>query len=161
MTRLFRIILVGCVLCLTTRCQPATQTASEVLPDVEADGEAIRSFVRNWTEATNAADVDRLMSMVTDDCVRIPPNAPPIIGKDAIRADIEREFDTYTEVGDEAVVDFRVAGDFAFSRGTFNYVATAKVSGEVIQFRGHFIDVYQRQPDGSWKLFWNAWNDSD
>ena len=147
------------LLCFTFSCQQGKEVNRESAEDTKAVGEKIRQFVKAWTEAMNTGDIETIMSMVTDDCVRIPPNAPPLIGKEAIRKDQQQSFDQFTFKGDEAVVDFHVSGDFAFSRGTWAYSLTPKSGGESEKANGGFIDIYQKQPDGSWKLFWNTWSD--
>lgn len=68
-------------------------------------------------------------------------------------------FDLYTFKGDEAVVDFHACGDYAFSRGTWAYNLIPKAGGESNKAYGNFIDIYQKQSDGSLKLFWNTWSD--
>jgi ketosteroid isomerase-like protein len=36
---------------------------------------------------------------------------------------------------------------------------TPKAGGESKKIYGKMIDIYHKQPNGSWKLFWNAWSD--
>jgi uncharacterized protein (TIGR02246 family) len=159
MKKLFLIVPLVILLCFTFGCQRGKEVNKESVVDIGAVGEEIRHFVKTWAEAMNAGDIDRIMSMVTDDCVMIPANACPLIGKDAIRKDGQQSFDQFTYKGDEAVVDFRVSGDFAFSRGTWAYSLTPKAGGESKKTNGSFIDIYQKQPDGSLKLFWNSGSD--
>jgi len=147
------------LLCLTFGYQQGKAVNKQSAEDIRTVGEKIRHFVKAWAEATNAGDIDRIMSMVTDNCVMIPANAPPLIGKEAIRKDQQQSFGQFTYKGDEAVVDFRVSGGFAFSRGTWAYSLTPKAGGESKKNNGSFIDIYQKQPDGAWKLFWNAGSD--
>jgi len=147
------------LLCFTFACQKGKEAKKEDKTDIGAVGDDIKQFVKGWAEASNAGDLDRIMSMVADNCVRIPPNAPPLIGKEVIRKDQQQFFDLYTSKGDEAVVDFHACGDFAFSRGTWSYDLIPKAGGEPTKAYGNFIDIYQKQSDGSLKLFWNTWSD--
>ena len=147
------------LLCFTFACQKGKEAKKEDKTDIGAVGDDIKQFVKGWAEASNAGDLDRIMSMVADNCVRIPPNAPPLIGKEVIRKDQQQFFDLYTSKGDEAVVDFHACGDFAFSRGTWSYDLIPKAGGEPTKAYGNFLDIYQKQSDGSLKLFWNTWSD--
>jgi len=159
MKKILLVVSLVLLLCFAFGCQQGKEAKKEAAVDIGAAGEEIRQFVKEWAEATNAGDIDRIMSMVMDNCVMIPPNAPPLIGKEAIRKDQQQSFDQYTYYGDEEVVDFRVSGEFAFSRGTWAYSLTPRAGGESKKLNGHFIDIYQKQPDGAWKLFWNTWGD--
>lgn len=150
------VILVGVLL---AGCQKAERVAEEPAVDIEAIGKDIKDFVREWNKAANSGDIDKLMSIIADNCVRIPPNAPPIIGKEAIRNDLQQMFDMYNLDGDEAVIEFYVSGDFAFSRGTWEYSLTPKAGGDSFKINGNMIDIYQKQPDGSLRLFWNMYSD--
>jgi uncharacterized protein (TIGR02246 family) len=159
MKKLLCIMSLAVLLCFTFACQQGKEVKKDVGEDIGAVGEEIKQFVKEWAEASNTGDLDRIMSMVADSCVRIPPNAPPLIGKEVIRKDQQQFFDLYTSKGDEAVVDFHACGDFAFSRGTWSYDFIPKAGGESTAAYGNFIDIYQKQSDGSLKLFWNTWSD--
>jgi uncharacterized protein (TIGR02246 family) len=147
------------LLCITFGCQKGKEIKKEVGGDAGVVGEEIKQLLKEWVEASNAGDIDRIMSLVTDNSVIIPPNAAPLIGKEAIRKDQQQSFDQYTSTGDEAVVDFHACGDFAFSRGTWTTSVTPKAGGESKELNGNFIDIYQQRPDGAWKLYWNMWSD--
>lgn len=159
MKKLLSVIPLAALLCFMVGCQQGKEAKKKDKTDIGVVGEDIKQFVKEWAEASNAGDLDRIMSMVANNCVRIPPNAPPLIGKEAIRKDQQQFFDLYTFKGDEAVVDFQVCGDFAFSRGTWVYNLIPKAGGESNKAYGNFIDIYQKQSDGSLKLFWNTWSD--
>ena len=159
MKKLLCVLSLALLLCFSFSCQQGKKAKKENKADIGAVGEQIRQFVKEWAEASNAGDLDRIMSMVADNCVRIPPKSPLLIGKEAIRKYQQQVFDLYTFKGDEAVVDFHACGDFAFSRGTWVYNLIPKAGGESIKAYGNFIDIYQKQSDGSLKLFWNTWSD--
>ena len=58
----------------------------------------------------------------------------------------------------EEAEEIEVAGDWAFSRGTYTFTGTKKAGGKPIQIIGKFIHILKRQPDGSWKLTRDCWN---
>ncbi len=51
-----------------------------------------------------------------------------------------------------------VCGDCAFVRGTHTVTFALKVGGESIRDNGKSITIWQRQPDGSWKLYRGIYN---
>ncbi|MBA7555604.1 hypothetical protein ES705_48275 [subsurface metagenome] len=61
--------------------------------DTEADVAAINSLLEEFDEALNAGDLDGLMSCFTDEAVRMPPNMPALVGKEAIRDMFQSRFE--------------------------------------------------------------------
>ncbi len=127
--------------------------------DIQADEAAIRTLGDQAVAALNANDAAALAAFVTDDVVWMPPNEPPAIGKEAFEALFRASFDEFTfEVTIHPKDELVVAGDWAFARGTYVLVLTPKIGGEPVQESGKFLEIYQRQPDGSWKYARHIWN---
>ena len=127
--------------------------------DIEADVEALKRVPQEWDAACNAGDVDGLMSLYTNDAIRLPPNSPALKGKDAIRDDFNSYFDQNTGIESGGTVDeVIVCSDLAVIRGTYTGTATPMVGGEPIRDTGRWVDFHKRQPDGSWKIYYSIWN---
>jgi ketosteroid isomerase-like protein len=62
---------------LHVRCQPRAP---------EAELEAINTLQRQVDAAIIAGDTESYVALIAEDAVLMPPNAPPVIGKDAIRS---------------------------------------------------------------------------
>ena len=88
----------------------------------------------------------------------LAPNRPPIVGKaanDALNGGAFEQFDfneTWTPV--ETVV----SGDWAYQRGTFTTAATPKAGGAGREISGNFLRIYQRQPNGEWRMIRDMFN---
>ena len=67
-------------------------------------------------------------------------------------------FDQYTSEGRNVAEDVRVSGDLAIARGTYEGKSSLKAGGYSVQEKGKWLTAFQRQPDGSWKSFWDIWN---
>lgn len=50
------------------------------------DAELIRQLTNTWVQATNAGNIEGLLTIITDDAVIIGPGAPPLRGKESIEA---------------------------------------------------------------------------
>jgi uncharacterized protein (TIGR02246 family) len=127
-------------------------------PATETDVEAIKRVLEQSFTAFNAGDIEGILAVNTDDVVWIPPNHPPITGKEALRSweqDYFDEFAIQVAFSHEEIV---VTGDWAFLRYSFAATLTLVAGGESTQDNGHGLTIYQRQPDGSWKYFRNIWN---
>ena len=158
MKKLFIVIPLVILLCFTFGCQQAEEVAEKPTVDVEADIAAMKKIQDEFRAALNAGDIDKLVSFHSDDAVRIPPNKPALIGKEAIREDFQQFFDQFIQEQENVLVDVRVSGDLGYYCGTWTDIDTPKAGGEPLKFNGSFVLINQKQPDGSWKIVFNSWS---
>ena len=158
MKKLLLVIPLVILLCFAFGCQQGEEAAEEPAVDVEADKEAIKKITDDFNAALNAGDIDKLVSLFTDDAVRIPPNEPALIGKEAIRGLFQQQLDQFTVQNEGVIVDLKVSGDLAFFRGSWTSINTPKDGGEPLNYNGSYVSVIQKQPDGSWKTICNSWS---
>jgi uncharacterized protein (TIGR02246 family) len=124
-----------------------------------ADVQAIKDTGSAWDKAYNAGNTEALASgYYTADAVTMDPYQPPSVGKEAIRASFQKDFSQYAEEGRSVVEDVRVSGDLAVARGTTEGKSSLKAGGYSHQSKSKWMTAYQRQPDGSWKAFWDIYN---
>ena len=148
-------------LLVLTACTPAPEPSPEPEDTTEADIAAIRQLEQDYADAFNSDDMDKQLAIYTDDAIRLRPNAPALVGIDAIRTNLEELYRTRNQEFGYSIDELEVAGNWAFSRATYSYAATVKegIDGTLAQpHTGKYIAVYQRQPDGRWKqrrLIWN------
>jgi uncharacterized protein (TIGR02246 family) len=124
-----------------------------------ADVQAVKDTGSAWDKAWNAGNTEALASgFYAADAIAMDPNQPAIVGKDAMRASLQKYFDQYAEEGRTLVEDVRVSGDLAVSRGTAEGKSSLKAGGYSTQFKSKWMTAFQRQADGSWKAFWDIYN---
>ena len=129
-------------------------------PSYEEDLAAITAFNARYLGSINDEDIATLSSLTTEGHVILMPNREPIVGKqanDAANGGAFERFDfdeTWTPV--ETVID----GDLAFQRGTFTTIATPRGDGERLEVSGNFMRIYQRQPNGEWRMTRDMFNSS-
>ena len=126
--------------------------------NLEADTAAIIDFMNQYRSSQNAGDIDRFMSLWTEDGILMPPNGPPVIGKDQIREGTIGRFDQFTFDLDGTEAEVEVAGGWAFTRGTYTITVTPKEGGQPVFIDGKYIGILERQSDGSWILHRNIFN---
>jgi len=134
---------------------PADLAAVEGLS--QQDKAAIEKLNQQDMAATLSGDPVALTDLWTEDAVRLGPDQPAEVGKQAIRQNNERmtaspgfkvlsyvpEADHLTTMSDGWAVVWRYY--------TASYVESA--GGEVKQIRGQVLGVQKRLPDGSWRGF--------
>jgi len=123
-----------------------------------ADVQAIKDLSTAWDKAWNDGNAEALASTHTPDAVSMEPNQPALRGKDAIRASCRRYFDEFRDENRSLVEDVRVSGDLAVARGTQETKSRLKAGGYSVRDKSKWITAFQRQPDGSWKAFWDIYN---
>jgi uncharacterized protein (TIGR02246 family) len=114
------------------------------------DESAVRDLHRTWIDAVNGGDLDRLLSLMTDDVVFVNPGEAPF-GRERFRAAFtagHRDFQIRCASEPEDVV---VAGELAHtvSRDTLSLVPRA--GGATSRFAGYRLTVYRKQA-GRWLL---------
>jgi uncharacterized protein (TIGR02246 family) len=149
--KLIAVIPLVFLICFAFSCQPGKEAVEKVVADLSADIEANKNLNEAWDEAYNAGNIEGLLALYTEDAITIPPNEPPYVGKEAIRAHFQQAFDQFTEETDSVVVDVKISGDLAFVRGTWKDILTPKAGGETLNLNGSFVAINQKQTDGAWK----------
>ncbi|HUF29251.1 MAG TPA: DUF4440 domain-containing protein [Gemmatimonadaceae bacterium] len=144
---------------LALACGACTQTERAGGPP-EADVAAVNTLREREVAAAEAGDVATLIELRTDGFVSMPPDQPPVRGKEAVReffrgmfAQVELE----ETVVSEAVV---LADDLAYDRGTFTGTVRPKTGGEAMPIDGKYLWILERQADGSWRYSVQMWSNN-
>ena len=146
---------------IAASCAPPAEEPepeAEEAVTTEADVEAINAVREQEIAAFTAGDIDGLLALFTDDGVVMPPNAPVAVGKEAVRSWLQDLYEQNSVQGTYTSSEVAVVGDWAFERLAFTLTLTPVAGGEPIQDVGKAVHIYQRQPDGSWKIAWDIWN---
>ena len=109
-----------------------------------------------WEAAFNAGDWDAVADLYTEDAVRYPPEMPPIMGRDAIRADLALSAGMQISItfgggmmGDEGGVSWG------------NYEIPGTVDGQAVLQQGRYMTAVKKMPDGSVKVYRDLWHKAE
>ena len=125
------------------------------------DHEAIERNQDEFVERGNAGDVEGVMACCTDDIVLMPPNAPAVVGADAVRPWLAEVFEQFTTELSTTTDDIVVSGDLAYARRSFEWTLEPRAGGERFTETGKVILIYKRGPDGTWKAAVDMWNTNE
>lgn len=136
--------------------------ARQVEVDVEGEEAAIRGITTEWMDAANAKDVERMVSLYTDDASVFPPNAPLVTGTEGIRTLWSQlvESPGFATSLQTTEVEISTAGDQAYLVGTYEDTMTDP-EGNPMTDRGKWLVVLKKQPDGAWKVVADIWNSDE
>jgi uncharacterized protein (TIGR02246 family) len=111
----------------------------------------IREVHSTWMDAVNAADLARLLAMMTDDVVLLNPGGEPLV-RDGFPAKFSGAHEQLRIHCTSELEEVVVVGDVAYTRSRDALSATPREGGETMQLAGYRLTVYRKQPDGRWLL---------
>ena len=106
-----------CLVVFTLSCTPQQQTASDTRP---ADEAAIRAADNAWSKVAENKQLDEMMAYYGEGAETLPPNAPLVNGKEAIRKMWSDMFPLpgFSVKWQPTKVEVARSGDIAYSQGT-------------------------------------------
>ncbi|MFX1516393.1 MAG: YybH family protein, partial [Promethearchaeota archaeon] len=120
--------------------------------------DAIGEIWETYTSSVVAKDINRWISLWSDEGFQMPPGAPPNIGKEEIYAFNKNLMESMPV--SEMVVnpeEIRDTGDWGFCRGNY-WLVTQSPEGDSVKIPGKFLTVFEKQEDGSWKIVRDIFN---
>ena len=115
------------------------------------DDREIRELHSTWIEAVNAGDLDRLLTLMTDDVVFLNPGQAPC-GRNGFSANFSAAGQQVRIRCHSELEEVVVIGEIAYTRSRDSLSVTPRAGGEATQLAGHRITIYRKQHDGHWLL---------
>src|SRR5262249_25035863 len=81
------------------------------------DVQAIHRLRDEWKAAVDAKDVNKILSLITDDAVFLAPNSPAIVGKQAVEYLYKTVLGLYEFKQNFIYEEITVLGDWAYAWG--------------------------------------------
>ena len=138
----------------------ACQTQPTPVADTRAaDETTLRNLDIEWSKAAAAKDVDKTVSYYGEDANVMPPNSPVLTGKASIHALWKGMLGAPGFSGGWKPTKVEVArsGDLAYVTGTYEFNET-DANGKPMTDKGKYVEVWKKQPDGSWKCVADIFN---
>jgi ketosteroid isomerase-like protein len=144
----------ACVAALLAACAPTEPQGSSLQEDLAA----IASFNERYLEALNDEDIDAFSELTTEGHVLTPPGGRPIVGKAPIVEATGRSFAEFDVTEMWIPEETQLAGDWAYQRGSYDLLMTPRAGGASRAIKGWFMRIYQRQPNGEWRMTRDMFN---
>ncbi len=135
-------------------CDPSSATEEQDIAAIEAMSKA-RAVAFNEGNAANIA------IHFTDDALLMAPGQPASQGKEAVQAYYQSIFDQYETSLNSYYDEVKVEGDLAYGRGFAEVILKPKAGGESVTSTAKYLNILQRQADGSWKTTHDIWNGNE
>jgi uncharacterized protein (TIGR02246 family) len=162
--RLRSLLGVMLVMLLLQACRAPASSEPATAPEAalrlaRADETALRRALDAYFDAATSGDTARWAALYATDAVILPPNSATVEGRGAIETWLRALPVVIAEAHGEAL---EVDGnrDLAYVRGT--YAMSMQVPGgtQPVRQEGKLLQIYLRQPDGTWLLARDIWNAS-
>jgi len=118
---------------------------------------ALRAADQAWEKAYNAGNADALASLYDERAVLLPPGAPGVSGRAAIKAFFTKDTAESQKAGVTMTLglqsDGGVSGDLGWQSGTY---AAKDKAGKVVE-TGKYLSVSTKR-DGKWLYVRDTWN---
>ncbi len=106
-----------------------------------------------WQAAYNEGDVDAVVAMYMEDGMRMPPDVPAVIGREAIKAQIVQGMESGMAKLKIEPAEMMVMGEMAMGHGTFEGM---DAEGNTIA-KGKWANV-AKMVDGKWQIHYDIFN---
>jgi len=118
-----------------------------------ADVAQIYELWKRYADAASEGDMERWIALWTEDAIQMPPGAPSRVGKAEIRRAMQPLFErSRTSKMIIEPEEVRILGDRAYSLGTYAFEVVPRQGGGRQVCSGKFLDILEKQVDGSWKI---------
>ena len=144
------------IVLLTGLLVSACNRGSRPAPLSDTDRNAIRDQVPSFDKSVLAADWPAVVSVYTEDGILMPPHAPEVEGRAAMRKFFEA-FPKITEFK-QSVTEIEGGGDLVYIRGTYEMTMIPPGAKSPQKDKGKVLAVWRKQPDGSWLVSRVSWN---
>ncbi|MBS1241505.1 MAG: hypothetical protein H6R40_932 [Gemmatimonadetes bacterium] len=138
-------------LVVAAACAPAAQPGQ-----TDEDYATITAAENAFAAGMNAGDMAKVAAIYSDDAVLMPPNAPAIRGRLAVQEFLAG----FPPIGDFKLVPGETKGGAGMVtvRGQYSMNLMPPGASAAVADTGKFVEVWLKQPDGTWRLTWDIFN---
>jgi uncharacterized protein (TIGR02246 family) len=140
---------------------PTPAPAPAAPPDTRAaDVQAIKDIEADWLKASQAKDADKWASYFADDGSALYPGMTTLEGKAAVSAAMAAALKdpNYALDFHSTRVVASKGGDMVYAQGTYTMTTTNPKTKKLVNDKGKYLTIYQKQADGSWKVVADTFN---
>lgn len=146
-------------------CAPKPETPEQAQARMDREAAAARpaiaALAQNWERWTAAGQADSIANAFTEKGYELPPNAPPLMGRDAIKANETQLFSMGQWTVHISVDQVTANGPIAFTRGVYDLSMTpgpnAPAGMTALADTGKWVGEL-RQSGTGWQFATLMWN---
>ena len=125
------------------------------------EAEEIRRISAARARAFNEGDAEGIARHFSNSCHLMAPGGKTKTGPTQVRAYYQSIFDRYDTELESGYEEVKIDGDLAYGRGFAKVRLKDKSTGEVTVSTAKYLNILERQSDGSWKTTHDIWNGNE
>jgi uncharacterized protein (TIGR02246 family) len=116
------------------------------------DEQAIRHLIETWLDATQAGNVDMVLSLMAEDAMFMSAGQEPMVGREAFARGLQKVLSEHVIESNSEIAEIVVSGDLAYCRTKLAVTITSK-HGKLPMLRsGDTLSILRKGDDGTWRL---------
>lgn len=109
-------------------------------------------------KAFNEGNADVIARAFTESGLLMAPDMTSMTGREAVRGYYQRIFDQYRTSLESGYQEVRVSGNLGYGVGYAKVKLVPHSGGDTLVSTAKYINILQRQDDGSWLTTHDIWN---
>ncbi|HTF31448.1 MAG TPA: SgcJ/EcaC family oxidoreductase [Flavitalea sp.] len=134
---------------------------TSIKQDDAFDVTAIKSMSAARAKAFNDGNAAGIADHFTEDGVLMAPGSAVTFGRAAVEDYYRSIFDQYATVLESGYEEVKISGDLAYGRGFAKVKLIPHGGGDTLTSTAKYINILQRQPNGSWLTTHDIWNGNE
>jgi len=116
------------------------------------DQQQIRDLIDNWTKASAAGDISKILSLMDGDVVFLRAGQPAMRGREAFAAQFQKAIEQVRIEATSNVQEIDVSGDMAYCWNELSVTMTLLSGGPPMRHKGPVLTIFRKKADGTWIL---------
>lgn len=142
---------------LSVSCNNLSESSVSAKDEEIAISEVSKARAKAFNEENAAA----IAIHFTDSGLLMAPEKPAMRGKQAVQSYYQSIFDEYRPLLESHYEEVSVSGNLAYGRGFARVVLYPKSGGDSLVSTSKYINIMQKQKDGTWKTTHDIWNGNE
>ena len=127
----------------------------------EREKNAITQVSAVRAKAFNEQNAAGIAIHFTDDALLMAPGKPAMHGREAVQLYYQSIFDSYAPILESHYEEVVVSGNLGYGRGFAKVTLIPKAGGDTLFSTSKYLNIMQKQKDGTWKTTHDIWNDNE
>lgn len=129
--------------------------------DKKNEAEKIRAISAARAKAFNEGDAAAIASYFSNDCFLMAPGGVTKRTPKEVEAYYQSIFNSYYTELESGYESVKVDGKLAYGRGFAKVTLRSKSDSSVVHSTAKYLNILEKQPDGTWVTTHDIWNDNE